>query len=245
MIKRDIKIKAVAIALALAVLMPHTAQAGIKNSPGKRNFLPPIVLKGLEFKGTMASGLFEPIAIVEDTRAGKNYWYKVGDTLGGGRIVEIKRGAVVLEIKGSKFLFGMPEGAVAGTETAAITGGKEAPEVPIETGTKVGDNKWDLKIDTAVNILTKAGKIIKDARIRPYFAIGRAAGVRVDRIKDRSVIKKMGIEDGDIIKGVNGFGLASPTKVFEAYRKYKKSNLIEVQVLRNNEPTTLTYNIVR
>ena len=55
----------------------------------------------------------------------------------------------------------------------------------------------------------------------------------------------MGLKDGDVIKGVNGFGLMSPTKVFEAYRRYKNNSLIELQLLRENEPVTLTYNILQ
>jgi len=55
----------------------------------------------------------------------------------------------------------------------------------------------------------------------------------------------MGLKDGDVIKGINGFGMMSPTKVFEAYRKYKNNSLIELQLLREDEPVTLTYNIVQ
>jgi general secretion pathway protein C len=86
---------------------------------------------------------------------------------------------------------------------------------------------------------------MRDARIRPYFAIGKAAGVRIDRIRDESIIRKMGLRDGDIIKGVNGFGLHSPTKVFEAYRRYKNDSLIQLQLIRDEEPITLTYNIIK
>ena len=231
MIRRVVKRAMVVITVVCCILAPYAAWA-----------LPTIELKGMEFKGTADFGPLDPIAIIENKKTGKNYWYKVGDTLGGGRIVKIHRGAVVLDINGSEYIFGLPKGAVINAETAERP--REDEEF-IEAGEKIGENEWEIGIDKAINILTKAGRIMKNARIRPYFAIGRAAGVRVDRIKSRSVIKRMGIEDGDIIKGVNGFGLASPTKVFEAYRKYKRSDLIELQVLREDEPVTLIYNIVK
>ncbi len=244
MIKARLKITMVLAALIAGSLAPYTAEAGIKEIFAEKEPLPAIELKDMEFKGTAASGFFEPIAIVENTLTKESFWYKEGDTLGGGRIVEIRRGALVLEISGRKHLFGMPEGSLGGAGTTELVNRREET-LDIEPGKKVGDNEWNVSLDTAINILTKAGKIIKEVRVRPYFAIGRAAGVRVDRIKEASLVKKMGIKDGDIIKGVNGFGLATPTKIFEAYRKYKRSDLIELQVLRENEPTTLTYNIVR
>ena len=112
-------------------------------------------------------------------------------------------------------------------------------------GRKIGNNTWKVNLDTAINMLTRITDIMKEARIKPYFAIGRAAGVRIDRIKDGSVITQMGLQDGDIIKGVNGFGLMTPTRVFEAYRRYKNDRLIQLQLIRDDEPVTLTYNIVK
>jgi len=201
--------------------------------------LPAIKFKNLKLKGTAISGLFKPIAIIEDTSVNENRWYKVGDTLYGGRITEIKRGAVVLDMNGSLYLFGLPEG------TIEACGAVYEDEGALALGEKIGDNKWRIELGAAIDMLTRINMIMKEARIRPYFAVGKAAGVRIDRIQNGSVIGKMGLEDGDIIKGVNGFGILTPTKVFEAYRKYRNSRLIELQLIRDEKPVTLMYNIVK
>lgn len=199
--------------------------------------LPKIELKNVKLRGTVISGIVKPVAIIEDIITNKNYWYKEGDMLCGGRIVEIQRGVIVLDMNGSLCLFGLPEGEVEGVEVE--------PRALRALGKKVGDNIWKVNLDAAIDMLTGISEIMKEARIRPYFAIGKAAGIRIDRIKEGSAIKEMGLEDGDIIKGVNGFGLMSPTRIFEAYRKYKNSRLIQVQLLRDDRPITLTYNIVK
>ncbi len=201
--------------------------------------LPIIKLNGVKLKGTAISGIFEPIAIVEDVATEKNYWYKVGDKFCNGKIVEIRRGAVILDMNGRSFIFGLPEGEIPGDK---ITFAENSVDAAL--GKKTGENSWQVRMDEAVSMLGRIGSIMKEARIRPYFAIGKAAGIRVDRIKNNSIIREFGLEDGDVIKGVNGFGLMSPTKVFEAYRRYKNGRLIELQVLRFGEPVTLTYNIV-
>ncbi len=239
---KSLTISAVVIMLALGLVLSGTADAGIRDILKKDKPLPTIELKGIELKGTAVSGVFKPIAFIENTINHQNYWYNVGDNLSGGRIVEIRRGAIVLEINGKRYLYGMPEGAIKGMVKGEPS--EEGAEA-IEFGENVADNVWNVKLDTAIGMLTKVSRIMKDARMRPYFALGKAAGIRLDRIKSGSVIRSMGIEDGDVIKGINGFGLMSPTRLFEAYRKYKNEQLIQVQLLRNDRPTTLTYNIVR
>ena len=236
MIKRCVSIILVGIMIMTlnVSVIARSAEGATKQS----RKLPTIELKDAKLRGTAISGVFKPIAIVE--HSGKNYWYKVGDTLCGRRIVDIKRGSVTLELNGRLCLFGLPQGAIGNLDAVSYEG---RPDLAI--GEKIGENTWKVTLDEAIEALTRVGALMKEARIRPYFAIGKAAGVRIDRIKDGSVINQMGFTDGDIVKGVNGFGLMSPTKVFEAYRRYKNNRLVEVQLLRNDEPVTLTYNITR
>jgi len=199
--------------------------------------IPTIELKDFELKGTAISGIFEPIAIIEDRTSQKTYWYKVGDAFSNGRIAEIRRGSLLLDMNGQVYLFGLPEGEIAWAP--------EEADGEIAIGERIGQNRWRVELGEVVSLLTRAGELMKEARIRPYFAIGRAAGVRIDRIEGSSVIGKMGIEDGDIIKGVNGFGIMTPTRIFEAYRRYKDNRVIELQLIRRDEPITLTYNITK
>jgi general secretion pathway protein C len=234
---------AFAIAAMLNMVFLPTAEAGIRDFLNRDKELPAIELKGVELKGTAVTGICDPIAIVEDTVSKRSYWYKKGDNLRGGRIVDIKRGAVVLEMKGRRYLFGLPLGEVEGVPELASKGAGD--KRGFDAGRRVGDNAWDLKLSAAIDMVSRVNEIMRDARIRPYFAIGKAAGVRIDRIRDESIIRKMGLRDGDIIKGVNGFGLHSPTKVFEAYRRYKNDSLIQLQLIRDEEPITLTYNIIK
>jgi len=213
----------------------------ISRGMARKESLPTIEFKGVKLKGTAVTGLFKSIAIVEDTVKQENYWYKAGDTLCGVKIIEIRRGAMVLEKDGKRYLFGLPEGSLE------VGNGRDRSlqDEAVPPGKMTGENKWEVDLDAAIAMLAQASQVMKEARIRPYFAIGRAAGIRVDRIKEESVIGKMGIRDGDVIKGVNGFELMSPKTIFEAYRKYKDRNLIELQLLRGDKPVTLSYNIIR
>jgi len=220
------------------MLCPQPVSAGL-NDVFKKS-LPAIELKDMKLRGTAKSGLFKPIAIVENTSSKETFWYEIGDTLCGGRIVDIDRGIVILEMNNTKYAFGLPEGEVWTVDFIPPEDGR-----PITLGEKVGDNTWKLELNSAIEMLSRINSIMKEARMRPYFAIGKAAGLRIDRIDNESIIRKMGLEDGDVIKGVNGFGLMTPTRLFGAYRKYKNESLIQLQLIRNDSPVTLTYNILR
>ena len=247
MIKRVVSIMIVGIIISTQALsMPNTAYGGLRDVFTKKDPLPSIELKGVELKGTAVSGIVRSIAIIEDTVTKKNYWYKVGDTLCSGKITEIHRGYIVIDLRGTRYTFGLPEGAITDSKDIALSQcGIESKDKELILGKRIDASTWEVSIDNAINALTNATSIMKEVRIRPYFAIGKAAGIRIDRIKQKSVIKKMGLKDGDVIKGINGFGVMSPTKVFEAYRKYKNNSLIELQLLREDEPVTLTYNIIK
>ena len=243
MIKRQrIIISAVVFCFVFRLFMSTYAEAGIKGAVDKGRSLPTIELKDVRLRGTAISGIFKPIAIIEHTSTNENCWYEIGDILCGGRIVDIQRGSIVLDIEGKLYLFGLPEGAIEGFGTVSLPG-RETEDIDI--GEKVGENTWKVKLGEAIELLTKTSQVMKEARIRPYFAVGKAAGIRIDRITDGSVIRKMGFVDGDIIKGVNGFGVMTPTRIFDAYRKYKNDRLIKVQLIRDEEPATLTYSIVK
>jgi general secretion pathway protein C len=230
-LKRPI-IAAVIIALSLS---PAGAALGREARP--------LEVEGFKLRGTAVSGVFEPIAIIEDTKSNKSYWYKRGDTFNGGRITDIKRGYILLEIGNRLYVFGLPKGAVISGEEIIVP--DAAKKTALRLGKKRDDNIWEIKLSSAIDMLARTSEIMKDARIRPHFAVGKASGIKIDRIKQGSVIDKMGFADGDVVKGVNGFGLMRPNKIFDAYRKYRNDRTLHVQILRNNEPTTLTYNIVR
>ena len=202
--------------------------------------LPIIDLRTMRLKGTAISGIFKPIAIIEDINTMENRWFMVGDTLCGGRIADIQRGYLVLEISGTLYQFGLPEGSAGGAIAGTVSGsGVIAP------GERIDESTWKVKLDSAIDMLANVSGIMKDARIKPYFAIGKAAGIKIDRIRAGSVISEMGLEEGDVLKGVNGFGVMTPARLFDAYRKYRNKSLIQLQLIRNEEPVTLTYNIVK
>ena len=82
-----------------------------------------------------------------------------------------------------------------------------------------------------------------EARIVPYFENGESKGFKLYSIKPNSLIAKVGIMNGDIIRKVNGYDINSPEKALQVYSLLKSENRISIDITRNGRPKTFEYEI--
>lgn len=86
--------------------------------------------------------------------------------------------------------------------------------------------------------------VLKDARAVPYIepgAGGSIGGFKLVSIKPGSIYEKLGLKQGDVIKGVNGNRLNSPQKAMELYQHLKKGGQVEIQLLQEGAPKNIKY----
>ena len=80
-------------------------------------------------------------------------------------------------------------------------------------------------------------------RIVPAFRDGVATGFKLFQIRPDSIYARVGIQNGDVIRRLNGFDINSPDKALEAYSKLREANHIEVEIERNGSLITKTYDL--
>jgi general secretion pathway protein C len=81
------------------------------------------------------------------------------------------------------------------------------------------------------------------ARIVPAFKDGVAQGFKLFSIRPDSIYTKIGIQNGDVIRRINGYDLNSPEKALEIYSKLKEASRIDIEVERNGAVLQKTYNV--
>ena len=54
---------------------------------------------------------------------------------------------------------------------------------------------------------------------------------------------KIGMQNADLIKAINGLDMSSPDKALEAYTKLKSASHLTMQLVRRNANITLDYQI--
>lgn len=191
--------------------------------------------------GTLLAGLPEwSIASIQDLATTLTKTYMVGDLVQGAEVLEIERSRVIIRNGGKKeYIAG--DGDVAPATVATTT-----PVNPVSTGNgirAISENEYEVQRSEIDNTLSDLNKVAMQARIVPAFKDGQAQGFKVFSIRPDSIYSRIGVQNGDVIRRINGYEMNSPEKALEVYSKLKDSSRIDIELERNGTPVKKTYNV--
>ena len=202
--------------------------------------------------GTLLSSLPEwSIASVQDVVTQRNQTYMVGDPLQGAKILEIERARVIILNNGRREFINNEPGDGAGA-VAALNPPPIRTSTPVQepgqlaNGASIrstGENEYEVPRAEIDKTLSNLNDVAMQARIVPAFKDGVAQGFKLFSIRPDSIYTKIGIQNGDVIRRINGFDLNSPEKALEVYSKLKESSRIDIEVERNGSVVRKTYNV--
>lgn len=123
-------------------------------------------------------------------------------------------------------------------------GGPGKVPADIEKGIqKVDDHTFNIDRNVVDKIIENQAELMKSARIIPEQENGKVVGIRMLNIRPETLLGKLGLQTGDMLKTINGFEMASPEKALEAYAKLRTAPNIQVGVVRNGKPMNIEFNI--
>jgi general secretion pathway protein C len=203
--------------------------------------------------GTLLAGLPEwSIASIQDVVTLKTGTYMIGDKVQGAEVVEIERTRVIVINNGRReYIDGTAgDGAVAAFAApppviAATSANTNAPAGQnLGAGIKsTSENEYEVPKAEIDKTLSNLNDVAMQARIVPAFKDGVAQGFKLFSIRPDSIYTKIGIQNGDVIKRINGYDLNSPEKALEIYSKLKEASRIDIEVERNGAAVRKTYNV--
>jgi general secretion pathway protein C len=169
--------------------------------------------------------------------------YAVGDTFMGAQIYEILRDRVLIVndgrnefIDNSSPAAAAPNLGVAAMPPPPSPGGGEGVKQLSENNYVVAKKEID-------GALTNLSELATKARIVPSFKNGVPNGFKLFSIVPDSLYAKIGIQNGDVIRRINGYEMNSPDKALEIYQKLRDANRIEVEVERRGDTVRKSYSI--
>ncbi|MBI2389001.1 MAG: general secretion pathway protein GspC [Deltaproteobacteria bacterium] len=176
-----------------------------------------------------------------------------GSSVGGREVAVIVREKVYFK-EGSSYcyvgMFQPPQPAAPPpTPAAPVTvdpGGMMPGKVPadIEKGIqKVDDKTFNVDRNVVDKIIENQAELMRSARIIPEQQDGKVVGIRLLNIRPETLLGKLGLQTGDMLKSINGFDMTSPEKALEAYAKLRTAPSIQVGIVRNGKPTNIDFNI--
>ena len=207
------------------------------------------VKSGLRVKllGTLVSAdPYWSFASVQDSATNKSTTYMVGDELQGAKVMEIERERVIINNNGRKeFIDGEAGSGQAPPVTAAVAPPAAAPTADTagEGIRQLAENNYEVDRTEIDKTLNDLNEVAMQARIVPAFKDGKAQGFKLFSIRPNSLYSKIGVQNGDVIKRINGFEMNSPEKALEVYTKMKDANRIDIEIERNGSVVRKTYNV--
>lgn len=202
-------------------------------------------IANLKLLGT-ATGLEDrAFAIFEDQTTRGQLLYREGEAISPGvQLIQVGWDRVTIDREGQRETLILPRESSPSVPSPPVT--------PISTPTsdskdgvrQVGPDTFHIdrrEVDHAVSHLSD---LFTQVRAVPYTSQGGTTqGFRLSAIKADSLIERIGLKNGDIVQRVNGVEITDPSTAFTLLQDMQGRSQIRVDVLRNHQATTLSYEI--
>lgn len=174
--------------------------------------------------------------------------YKRGDALpqGGAIVAQVVEGRVYFVVgKRIEYLDGSnappPPQVVAAAEP--VPGETTGLEKDIDKGVRCSGSNCEVDKSLIDKVLANTTALATSARFVPSIKDGKPNGFKLYAIRPGSMFAKIGMQNADLIKAINGLDMSTPDKALEAYTKLKSASHLTVMLERRNENITLDYQI--
>jgi len=194
-------------------------------------------------------------AAVAGTNDGKTMLYREGSSVDGSRVVSVQASSVV--VTGSagacRLVMFKEEGdavVLAPNPVPAPVASRLDPrsaglnDAELDEGIeKITDTKFKIQRTLVDKALANQGSLMKAARVIPHEENGRVIGVKLYGIRRNSLLGRLGVRNGDMLRTINGFDMTSPDTALEAYSRLRTADKLTLAVKRQNNEMTLEYDI--
>ncbi len=134
------------------------------------------------------------------------------------------------------------------TPPVTFAPGPAAPAVDIELDKLVDANVKRVD-DTHVEVTQKLvdelvnnpARFARGARVVPAVKDGKPDGFKLYAIRPSSLFAKLGFQNGDTLRRINGIDMTSPDKALELYTTMRNGKKADVDIMRRGSPLTITF----
>lgn len=184
--------------------------------------------------------------------SGSPLLYRIGSAVESKKVHAIYPEAVLLKASnGSLCSLTMfkspnqpPPKPAAPNALAEAAAPSSAADAELDQGIKqVSDTKYTVRRSLVDKLLQNQGELMRSARVVPHEENGRVVGVKLYGIRKSSLFGKLGLQNGDMLRTINGFDMGSPDSALEAYAKLRSASNLSLALVRRGNAVTMEYNI--
>lgn len=208
-------------------------EASQTNNPAARSTqIPPDTKLSLKLLGIYHNPDPQQSLAMIGTADNKSALYHIGKTLSNGVILSEVHPKFVILQRGDRY------------ETLRLVGAANNPA--IAQSAPVNPNKQPparMLGNLQRQLTTNPEALGKLLRVDPANENGKFIGFRLSAGQDPSLMSQFDLQAGDILTSVNGIELDSPLKGFSIVQQLSTANQLTLQIMRQGQARTLSFNI--
>ena len=221
---------------------PAVASAPVVETPA-----PGLSLADVQVEGTVAG-----VGALVSTEEGPR-WILQREEFRGYLVFRVQAGGVLLSRDGQEtflplvFVGGSPGAPASLTVAGSPSSGSSAPPalLPAFQGkvSSAAPGKEGVVAREVVNaLLMNPFDELKLVRLIPKVDDqGKAGGLEVAALEDKSILSTLGVRPGDVIKGINGITMNNMGDVANAINSLMGGSKFDVAIVRDGKPEQLSY----
>ncbi len=192
----------------------------------------------LKLWGTVTGLTAYAFAVIEETKNRTQSLYRTGDTIQNATVKLILREKVVLNVNGRDEILEIEE--LDGPKKPGLTAFSSGS---IGSSGPVSAQKITLRREQIQSAMENVSDLMGQAQIRPHFENGQPNGLTLSSLKPRSIFRRMGLRNGDIITGIDGSPIQTVDDALKFYENLTSASNVAVQLKRRGTEKTIEYNI--
>ena len=191
----------------------------------------------------------QSIATIEDKSASMVYPVRVDDEIPSkAKIIKIESHKVIFfnPSSGRREYIDIPEDLTQGAKIQLQSSLPSAPSLKSQPGAgveRVSTGQFNIARAEVEKTLSDLNNVLTQARAVPNFENGVPAGYKLFQIVPGSIYEKLGLQNGDVISGLNGQPINDPGKAFELLSELKTASHLELQVKKDGKVQNYSYDI--
>jgi len=236
------------VAKLFDVPLPKPPQPGDDKAPPPRAGWNPVPVRSPLHGSLVGTAIAEPrqysLCQIINPDLNETQVYTIGDKYQGARIYGVEKDRVLIDNSGVNEYIDNSAAAPPNLGVMPLPQPVGVAQGGGGEGVKqLSENQYVVARSEINNALTNLSDLATKARIVPSFKNGVANGFKLFSIVPDSLYAKIGVQNGDVIRRINGYEMNSPDKALEIYQKLRDASRIEIELERRGETLRKSYSI--
>lgn len=211
--------------------MPAVVETAVAANPETKLNLK---LRGIYY----ATDNIQSFAVIAEAES-KHHLYRQGATLAGGVVLQEIRPKEVILNRNGRYETLKLTGSSANTATTTSA----SPAIPNKISNNENLTPAQLLAHYQQQLRENPQKLLSLVRVEAVEQNGKFGGFRLSPGRDATLLNRFNLKSGDILVAVNGTDLDSPLKGLSLIEQLGQTNQLNLTVLRNGQPLSLSFSV--